>query len=321
MLQGFLLLAMLPATRAQTCDGVPTHEARTDAVRRGLDFVTGYFLADPAHLEAFGMDGVTLYNELAETAADPLVRERSREMAQRVARTQAERFPADGLSRSYDDLMDALELVAVLPSLDVDADPVVAHLQRSLRLQSGVQSLCGGRPDKLEQLDDDGRYDLLMCGWASMRAHEAHPELKDLGAIEDTSEALMARWRSLDPTQAGEADRYLATHHALVLNDFGRKALSRSEALPLLSWLAASYPPVYAADDVELIGEYLDAFRTAGHDESTDSGFLAGTCKLLALQQDDGSWPPWEPDDHPYDVVHPTWAALAGLLERRAPAP
>jgi hypothetical protein len=157
-------------------------------------------------------------------------------------------------------------------------------------------------------------------------------------------------------SEAFEDDAFLATHAAYVLTNYGRLHLQadspvvstlrghspvvstlrgdssvvstlRSES-PVVSklsgessewitsYLRKHFHAVLKNEDIELVAEFIDVFRSLGQDEKTDPMIRKGTEFLLRTQHSDGSWGDWKGADSYYDAMHITWCAVMGLRRR-----
>jgi hypothetical protein len=111
-------------------------------------------------------------------------------------------------------------------------------------------------------------------------------------------------------TAAAWSAFYAVTHLVYVLNDYSLYQLPRERFLPEAEFLRAACEAATADDDVEGIGESVDALLSLG-DSERDPLIVRARRKILALQKRDGSW--GSRSDEPYTRLHKTWVALDGL--------
>lgn len=111
-------------------------------------------------------------------------------------------------------------------------------------------------------------------------------------------------------TSAGWSAFYAVTHLIYVLNDYSLYLLPRERFLAEVEFLRAACEVAIVDDDVEGIGEAVDALLTLG-DTERDPLIARARRKILALQNRDGSW--GSRSDEPYTRLHKTWVALDGL--------
>ncbi len=294
--------------------------ARQEAVRQGAAYLKIFFEREE-NREAIGTDAVSIFLELGETAADPEVARVAMEEARRLAAPLAKSYAAPKALDAHDNLMGALSL---LP------DASVLHLSKRIfsSLSSSVRSRLAGRDpgeayygapidaSRLDALDGDALFNLLIDAYTVERARLAFPGLPALGVGGVLRFALARPYVSFG---AGDDDRaeddfYLATHVAYVLSDYSRFRLDPADLGPILPYLRAQVPQVLASRDTEAAAEIADVLRQSGAPDADDD-VCRITRLLLETQRPDGSWPRTDPDDA-YDVVHPTWVAVHALRER-----
>jgi hypothetical protein len=106
---------------------------------------------------------------------------------------------------------------------------------------------------------------------------------------------------------------YAVTHVVYTLNDYGQFKLSPRLLPQEFEFLKANLRAAIAADDADMLGEFMDALRAFGVTTS-DPLMRAGMEYYLTHQNPDGSWGEREEKDI-YMRYHPTWNAVAGLSE------
>ena len=137
-----------------------------------------------------------------------------------------------------------------------------------------------------------------------------------------TSFADVLRWLpALRPYPAERSDAdfvdaaYAVTHVVYTLNDYNRYRLRPAWLPHEFAFLKAQTPAAVAAEDAEMVGEFLECLKCFGLGARSPL-IRAGTDFLLASQNADGSW--GETDtDNVYVNYHTTLAAAGGLTEVR----
>ena len=295
---------------------------RHEAVRRGTAYLKIFFEGEEKR-SALGTDAVSIFLELGETAADPDVARRAMREARRLAAPLVRAYAApDGLA-ARENLMGALSL---LP----DSSPLHLSKKSSLSLLSSVRARLAGRdpdetyygtriePSRLDALDGDTLFNLLIAAYTVERARVAFPGLPApaLGLGDILRFALVRPYVSFgsgDDERAGD-DFYLATHVAYVLSDYSRIRMDPADLGTILPYLRAQVPVVLAERDMEAGAEIADVLRQTGATD-TQSDVCRLTRLLLETQRPDGSWPRPDAEDA-YDIVHPTWVGVHSLRER-----
>jgi len=297
--------------------------ARHEAVRRGTAYLKIFFEGDERRA-ALGTDAVSIFLELGETAADPDVARRAMREARRLAAPLARDYAKPGGLDARESLMGALSL---LP----DSSPLHLSEKSSLLLLSSVLTRLEGRdpdevyygariePSRLDPLDGDALYDLLIAAYVVERARVAFPVLPApaLGLGDVLRFALVRPYASFgsgDDERAGD-DFYLATHVAYVLSDYSRIRIDPASLGAILPYLRAQVPRLLASRDTEAGAEIADVLRQTGATDA-DPDVCRLTRLLLETQRPDGSWPRPDAEDA-YDTVHPTWVGVHSLRERR----
>lgn len=299
--------------------------ARRDAVRRGAEYLEIFFEGEEKRA-ALGPDAVSIFLELGETATDARLRETALAEARRLAAPLARAYTQPGALDGPAGRENLIGALSLLP----DAGPLHLSRKSSLRLSSSVLSRVSGRdpdlayygaridPARLDALDADALFDLLVEAYTVERARLAFPGLP-APALSLGDVLLFARARRYASFGAGDDARatddfYLASHVAYVLSDYSRSRLEPADLGPILPWLRAQAPHVLAARDTEAAAEIADVLRQTGLSDA-DPDVCAVTRLLLETQAPDGSWPRADPEDA-YDVVHPAWVAVHALRDR-----
>ena len=105
---------------------------------------------------------------------------------------------------------------------------------------------------------------------------------------------------------------YAVTHAVYSLNDYCSYRL-KPEWLPHeFEFLKSNLMANIAADNAELMGEFLDTLKSFGL-TFDDPLIQAGTEFVMSQQNADGSWGPTS--GGVFDRYHPTWTAICGLMD------
>jgi hypothetical protein len=116
--------------------------------------------------------------------------------------------------------------------------------------------------------------------------------------------------KSANPTEFLDA-LYALTHVVYTLNDYGHYRLPRDLLPQEFAYLRANLPQAIAMHDPETMGEFLDALKGFGLDES-DPVIQQGMTYLLDNQRPDGTWGPADEADY-YTLYHAAWTGIDGL--------
>ena len=106
---------------------------------------------------------------------------------------------------------------------------------------------------------------------------------------------------------------YALTHVVYTLNDYGKYRLPRGLLPQEFAYLKDNLGEAIALHDPETMGEFLDALKSFGLNQS-DEVIRTGVTYLLDTQRADGTWgDPKEKD--PYTLYHSAWTAIDGLKD------
>ncbi|MEN8150790.1 MAG: hypothetical protein ABFS86_13285, partial [Planctomycetota bacterium] len=301
-------------------DGPDELAARRDrAVLDGMAWMEE-FIGRGSHLEELQTDPAFLFLELAETAGREEVRRRALAVARRFAGPTAARFLALDEPLGPGETVDLIELLPEADALGLDVGPLRERALAALARHRGFAALYGVALDGLADASSAERFDVAMSVYSLAKAEAVFgEEFRVEPGIREVLDVL-----GEVPLVSAEGDRfafredaYLATHVAYLLNHYNRLRLDRADAPWVVTYLRANFRAVLEAGDVELVGEFLDVFRTLGGTEENDGDIRAGTEFLLSVQNPDGSWGSPAGTEDVYDALHLTWCAVCGLCERR----
>lgn len=116
-----------------------------------------------------------------------------------------------------------------------------------------------------------------------------------------------------DDEQAFNDVAYAITHVIYTLNDYHTYRLSPVWLPQEFLYLKKNIRVAERYQDWELLGEFMDALRAFGENESAPE-IRTGMNYLLSQQNPDGSWGDTDDDDI-YTRYHSTWTAIDGLRE------
>lgn len=300
--------------------------AREQSAARAVDFLAEY-LRTPAHLSGVGSDGAGLFLELALTAESPALRARAEALAREHARRLAPLYLARGGLPDASRFADALELLLDAAAFGLDEATLGAALDQRFRRFRTEDARYGIRLARPDALEDEPAFDLLLTAYTYERASARWP--RRFPVRFRLADALRVLWRRpLAPwATAGAAhtraveSAYLATHLPLVLTEYSRHALPPEALGRWESYLRAHLEDYLRERDVELTAEVADMLRQLGERDETHPPLCSLTRFLLSTQNADGSWGNWRAFPDPYDAIHPTWAALSGLVLRATQQP
>lgn len=295
---------------------------RDEAVKRGLGWLESYF-DDDNHFMPVGLDAVTIFLEASITSRNPLIRDRAGRVAHVLARRLEQHYVSEADSLEIPDVIDILDFLAEARPLGFDPTRLLVVAERLFSESKSDEDVYGVPTGNLRGASEDTIYEILMSAYSLEKANAAYGDRFKVGfQLKDI--LLFLKSRSLTPygeygdtgNRMAQDHAYLATHMAYVLNNYGRIRLSEKDAPFLFKYLRDNYDAVLALEDIELVGEFIDVFRSMGYTSATDSMVRTGTRFLLQAQNEDGSWGRWWDEEDPYDAIHYTWCAMAGLRDR-----
>jgi len=106
---------------------------------------------------------------------------------------------------------------------------------------------------------------------------------------------------------------YALTHVVYTLNDYGKYRLPRGLLPQEFAYLKENLGQAIALHDPETMGEFLDALKGLGLNES-DEVIRKGVTYLLDTQRPDGTWSDPKQKDT-YTLYHSAWTAIDGLKD------
>jgi hypothetical protein len=296
----------------------------------------------PENFARYGHDYLWCFCTVAGTSAEPDLRE----MARRFGRERAIQWRAGHRQVPQDaEANQVYQLVSGSQSancLGVSGEPLLKEAIRQAAARLSPEEFFGFDPAR-EPPPDDIPKRCRTCGAASPRGARACEEcgarLEMWDRYEVWCDAMItafagdrygvrmgssfedvARWRPRMTPYPGPGDAgvaryrhaaYAVTHLVYAFNDYSRVSLRPEWFPPEFEFLTSHFTHNIEAEDLELVGEFLDTLRSFGLPE-TDPRVVAGIRFLLARQNPDGSWgDPNDPDI--YNRYHSTWTAIDGL--------
>jgi hypothetical protein len=301
-----------------------TAQDRAMAVRRGLRFI--YRTALPKrNLIDWGHDYLWLFYSVSAAAADPALKEMAWTMGRERARAWRRLYREVPGDASAGDLARVAVGSYSADLLDVP-DPGLKRQIMHLAGRFSPADYYGFDPSKEPppnslpaddgEGDDQNAYDLLALALV-------HTFLGDgygvrLGASFPDVMQWLPRLRPYRGYDGGRNEQfqsisYLVSHVVYTLSRYCLYRMNKDWLPAEYQFLADNVLANIEADDVELIGEFLDTLRVFGM-TMADARLRAGTEFLLKRQNDDGSWGAAIGEDI-YARYHPTWSAVCGLMD------
>jgi hypothetical protein len=317
---------------------------RKEAIRRGMEFI--YRVARRReHFAEYGSDLISCFHYVSLTSKDASLRRMVREMG----RERALRWRRDNSRLAPDaDADDLIYLIHGAPSATGLGFPDEA-LDRQIK--EAVGRFTAGdflRFDPMREAPPTDVPDQCECGCWNERGRKRCSECRggltmmtrygvwydaliNAYAAERFGVALggaryadVLGWLpTLRPYRGGWDDSnpefydtvYAITHIVYTLNDYSLYRLSPRWLPQEFAFLKANLKEAVTSKDPETVGEFLDALRAFGL-EDTHPLIRGGIDYLLSCQNRDGSWGDVGAEGV-YRRYHPTWTAIDGLREYR----
>ena len=286
-----------------------TGPATEAAVERGLSYLET-FLRPEEHFKAHWHDFVFEFHNIARTATDPELSARARRTVEEVVvRAKGSGFELgwDVTLGDCDRFAKALHGCEMLGIEPVEPRERVEFLTR--RLTSAVRRY-PIEPTETAKEDFERRCRNLINAYIGLSLNfpvhygfaEALADCLELRPYEQT-EALDAR--------AFIRLGFLVTHIVYTVSHYNELLIDPGLLEPERRFMCKSIERLIDIDERELVGEYLDALRTAGLSE--EDPLLDGAVSwLVGKQNSDGSW--GDPGhERTYKRYHPTMTAVQGL--------
>jgi hypothetical protein len=291
---------------------------REHAASRGLDWLEA-FLDDDRHLADLGSDAVEIFLEAGMSAPSAALRQRCLTAANRYAAKLLPSYLREGALQDHGNLANAWILVARSEELKLPLDELIVKL--AARMQSITTF-----PEEYDVNAADAATvpvpDLTMFvvhSYLLEKLRTVRPEIRSLLQFREVLARLNddAFWPGATEDEDFPVEHgYIATHVYYALNDYGRLPVSPRDAPAAWDFMRRELTHALAEDEMELVAEFIDVFRSAGLSESNDQEMCTATQQLLAAQNADGSWGTSTANEESYDAVHPTWTAVDALRAR-----
>ena len=310
------------------------------AIERGLEFIN-LIASRPEHFSHFGHDLIFCFYTISNTAKNAKLRARARELVIRYAHQWRDENP-DPPTDDANALFIFAEGAAVADStLGLDA-ALKQRVQLAaqpfsvvdfLRFDPAQEPPPNDIPKACSKCDFQNLRGVTICQkcqtpltfrspyaiWLDslIMTHESDSYGIKLGA----SYPVVLKWVSTmrpypqpgNDEQAFDDVAYAVTHIIYTLNDYHTYRLSPAWLPQEFRYLKRNIRLAEHYRDWELVGEFMDALRAFGEDESALE-IRTAMDYLLAHQNPDGSWGNMDDDDI-YTRYHSTWTAIDGLRQ------
>ncbi len=305
-------------------------EARDKAVLTGLRWMDK-FLEDEKNFRNIGLNSVYIFLELSVTSANPEIRKEAKHAAKKFAlRMQKHYLKLNGKISDSKKKVELLDLLSEARLLGLDPRPLEAITETIFDKNFSISTSENFKDDSLGELkklleksSEAKIFYILLDAYSVEKANVAYPgrfpaKFKLLDILKYLKNRHLVSY-SEDKSKYKELfydHAFLVTHIAYIFSNYGRLKLREQDAPWLYTYLRSNFDAVMAEEDLELVGEFIDVFRSLGLSEENDAMVRSGTLMLLRSQNPDGSWCKRQEDESPYDAIHCAWCAVMGLRER-----
>jgi hypothetical protein len=286
-----------------------TDRDRKAAMLRGLAFLSVYALRDTCWSEC-AAEVVYMFHHLATRSRQGDFTRRARALSKGSAVRWLEGHPRLPDATSVEDVIFRYAYGAYTTTrVGLDS----RRLRRDLTAEARTlkrREVFGFDPKREPPPTlDDWQYAMVAAHIAEGVGMRLGCSVRDIAAWRRVMQPY-PRPRVSKPDSKGWSAFFAVTHLVYVLNDYNLYLLPREPFLPEIELLRASCEIGMTDDDVEGIGEAIDALLALG--EAHDDPLLVrARSKVLSMQNRDGSW--GRRADEPYTRLHKTWVALDGL--------
>lgn len=318
-----------------------TEYDRDAAVERGLAFIYKIAL-NPKYFPQWGSDLLACFYTISTTAKNEKLRDMARQMGEERARTWR-REHADPPTDNPVDLQLFARGAAAADGFLGDADPELRRRVQEAAERFSVVDFLGFDPrsepppldipelcPKCQHRNPRGATVCQKCQtpltfrspydvWldALITTYEGEDYGVTLGASFPDVLREVSRMRPY-PAPTANQDQfndvsYAVTHVIYTLNRYHQYRLSPAWLPQEFNYLKANIRTAERNKNWELLGEFTDALRAFGEDESNVEVQIA-LSYLLSHQNPDGSWGDVDDDDI-YTRYHSTWTAIDGLRQ------
>ena len=314
---------------------------RRQAIARGMEAI--YRAAcNPATFDLYGHDLLICFQTIAATSEDESLRRMSRRMGRERALAWRQMYPTLPRELDGDNIPHLIFGSNAADRLGVRDPALKAALRRAAPRFTGHDYYWFDAANEPPPVDVP---DICKCGEVNPRGQTrcmtCRKRLRMQSrygvwcvALTRTSTgdrygvrvgarfAEVIKWLpQMRPYQPREPDNrdfsdsiYAVTHVVYTLNGYGHYRLAPRWLPDEFEFLRASQKEAFAANDADMMGEFLDALQAFGMDDR-DPAIRAGIDFLLAAQNPDGTW--GDPNAEDYYRYHATWTAVDGLREHR----
>ena len=318
-------MCMVGCSPSDQAESPPDFETTRDrALLRGLLWLEQYLDCEE-HMLGMSekLNAFRIFREFAYTSNNPEIRE----MAKRVTFKYSKRlktFFSEVRNPESDHqlFVDMLEFVSERDMAGVDLTSLAERVSEIYATFRTDEEFFGVDLTDLNTLSEDAIFNLLMDLYALEKANleykgqfRCHIDMVDVLIFLKNRKLISFTGNRGAEEPSAVAHSYLATHLCYVLTNYGRLYLEESSFPVVIQYLRDNFRYVLADGDIELVGEFIDVFRSMGRTENDDPMIKAGTEFLIRTQNEDGSWGN-SSDDDPYNAMHYTWCAVVGLRDR-----
>ncbi len=301
---------------------VPDQKALESAAFHGFVWIADFIRKDE-NFEFIFSDYVVMLYELSlndsSTRVQQLARKLSRSAFKRALPRLDEIFPPTGTGK-----WDFISVIPVIHHFGIDIGPYLKFYQRHFPkgfIDSGEISFAKARKTLNYDILGDYLLDIWFVEWTSA-SFENTPFTLPPNHYDDYLKRVESTpfiHQSSDDQIDYSDQNYFLTHVVLVMSNYGMSNYA-GESLGdsalgtrLLDYFIRDYDAIrFQVRDLDLIAEVLQCFRLLGAGERVFVN--EGLSYLLREQHADGSWGTKEDaEGDPYDVFHPTWAAITAI--------
>lgn len=341
LLLGFGFPTSVPSASKSLWPGAQyTEHDRDMALERGLEFIYKVAL-NPKYFSRWGSDLLFCFYTISTTAKNEKLRGMAREMGEERAHEWRREHP-DPPTDNPSDLQLFAHGAAAADGFLGQTDPSLRHRVQEAAQRFSAVDFMGFDPQyepppfdipelcpKCQHRNPRGATVCQKCQtaltfrspydvWldALITTYQGENYGVTLGAAYPDVLRQVSRMRPY-PAPTDNEDQfddvsYAVTHVIYTLNKYHVYRLSPAWLPHEFDYLKSNIRTAERNENWELLGEFADALRAFGEDES-DPEIQVAVSYLLSHQNSDGSW--GDVDDDIYTRYHSTWTAIDGLRQ------